>query len=175
MNILVLGPIGSGKSTQADLLAQQLAIPHLSGGDVLHYASESTDPKYKDIRKKMLSGELVDGDMVIELMEEHLKGKEHKKGTIIDGFPRNIEEAKKFSVLINKVVYITLPDAEVIKRLTIRGREDDTPEVIQNRIRIYHSETEPVLNFYREKGVLEEIDGNRSVEEVSLDIQKLFV
>jgi adenylate kinase len=173
-NILILGPIGSGKSTQADLLSQHLGLPHLSGGDLLHYASEADTPEARDIKEKMLKGELVADDVTVRLIEEHLKGNEHKQGTIIDGFPRNVKEAQMFSLPIDKVIYITLPDEEIIKRLTSRGREDDTPEVIQNRLRVYHEETEPLLAFYRSNGNLAEIDGNRTIEDIAKDIQNLF-
>ncbi len=174
-NILVLGPVGSGKSTQADLLAQKLGLPHLSGGDLLHYASEADTDEAKSIKDKMLKGELVEDEVTVRLMEEHLKGEEHKNGTIIDGFPRNVREAQMFRLPIDKVIYITLPDDIIIERLTARGREDDTPEVIQNRVKIYHEETEPLLEYYKNQENLAEVDGNRTIDEIARDIETLFV
>lgn len=175
MNILILGPVGSGKSTQADILAPKLGLPHLSGGDVLHYASEEDSPEARKIRERMLAGELVEDEITVRLIEKHLKGNEHKNGTVIDGFPRNVKEAEMFNVSVDKVIYITLSDEEIIKRLTVRGREDDTPDVIQNRVKVYHEETEPLLNFYKNRGILVEVDGNRTIDEIARDIEKIFV
>lgn len=174
MNVLILGPVGSGKSTQAGHLAQHLGVPHLSVGDLLYYASQSDSAQAQAIKEKMEKGELVDHDTVVALVEEHLKQNEHLVGTVIDGFPRNIEEAEKFSLPLDKVIYLKVGDLETEKRLLARGRTDDTQDVIKRRIEIYHQETEPVLEYYRGKGILEDIDGEREIEVIAADIQSRF-
>lgn len=173
MNIILLGPAGSGKSTQAKLLSKELGIPTLSAGDLLYYSSLESTQVAQEIKEKMEKGELIDHEQMVKLLEEHLKQKEHGKGTIIDGFPRNVIEAKMFKVPIDLVVYIKVSDQEVTKRLKIRGRHDDTPEVIANRIRIYHQETEPVLDYYRSLGILQEINGEQSIQQIAAEIRKI--
>lgn len=174
-NVLILGPVGSGKSTQAKLLAQYLGVPHLSVGDLLYYASQENSPEALAIKEKMEKGELVDHDTVVALVEEHLKQNEHNQGSVIDGFPRNVEEAEKFALPLDKVIYLKVGDLETEKRLLARGRTDDTQDVIKRRIEIYHEETEQVLEFYRRKGILEEVNGEREIEVIASDIQSRFI
>lgn len=175
MNVLMLGPVGSGKTTQARLLADYLGIPLLNAGDLLFYASQEETPEADEIRKKMEKGELVESSVMHKLIEEHLKQAEHEKGTLVDGHPRTLEEAKMFSLSIDRVVYIKISDNEARKRLMARGRIDDKPDVILKRLEIYHNETEPVLDYYRKLGILEEIDGERGIDAIAADIQSRFV
>lgn len=174
MNVLILGPAGSGKTTQARLLADYLNIPYLTSSDVLHFASLGDDPQSKEIKESMEKGELVDDSIVLRLLEEHLKQSEHENGTLIDGFPRNVTEAESFSMRIDKVIYLDIPDNVVITRLTGRGRVDDTPELITKRLAIYHEETEPLVAYYKNKGILEEIDATRSIDEIAEEIKGKF-
>lgn len=174
MNVLILGPAGSGKTTQARLLADYLNIPYLTSSDVLHFASLGDDPQSSHIKQAMDSGELVDDEVVLRLMEEHMKQPEHENGTLIDGFPRNVKEAEGFSVPIDKVIYLKIPDNIVINRLMSRGRVDDTPELIAKRLEIYHKETEPLLEFYKNKEILQEIDATQSIDEIAEEIKDKF-
>lgn len=176
MNILILGPVGSGKTTQARLLADYLCIPLLNAGDLLYYAAQESTPQAAEIKEKMEKGELVDSNVMHKLLEEHLKQPEHENGTLLDGHPRTLEEAEELDKIwnVDKVVYINISDKEAVIRLTARGRGDDTPEVIKRRLEIYHNETAPVLEHYRQKGILEEIGGERSIEEIAADIQSRF-
>jgi adenylate kinase len=177
MNIVILGPVGSGKTTQARLLADYLGVPLLNAGDLLFYASQSDDPKYTDIRDKMKKGELVDSNIMHSILADHLEQAEHKNGTLLDGHPRTVEEAKELDKIwpVDKVIYLHIDDQEVVKRLLARGREDDKPEVIEKRMEIFHQETEPVLEYYRQKGILEEIDGAKDIEDVQSDVQRKFI
>lgn len=173
MNIIILGPVGSGKSTQAKFLADLFSIPVLSGGDVAYYASQGIGGE--EIRDIMAKGELLPDELMLRLMNDHLKGEEHSEGTIIDGFPRTLIEARMFTWPVDRVIYINISDDEAIKRLLNRGRMDDKLEIIKNRLEIYHKETEPVLDYYKEKGLLLEVDGGKNPEEVSMQIEgKLF-
>lgn len=170
MNIVVVGQVGSGKSTQAQLLADRLGLPLLNVGDLLYYASQESTERARKIKKIMESGGMVDDKTTLQLVEEHLRGEEHGRGTVIDGFPRTLNQAQKFSIPIAKVFNIKVSDQTSTDRLLARGRSDDTTEVIKNRLKIYHEETEPIIAFYNKLGILEEVDGERSVEEITQDI-----
>lgn len=173
MNLLIIGPPGSGKSTQAELLAEELGIPHLSIGDLCHYLSEEDSKRGREIKKVMESGALVDDKYMLKLIDEQMKGKQYQSGFIIDGAPRNLWQAQNFSHRLSKVFYLKVSDKENIARLIKRGRKDtDSPEIIKKRLAVYHQETEPMLDYYREMGILEEVDGERSVEEIFEDILK---
>lgn len=177
MNVLILGPVGSGKTTQARFLADFLRIPLLNVGDLLYFASQEDSEEAREIKSAMEKGELVDSQVMHKLLEEHLKQEEHKNGTLLDGHPRTLGEAEELDKIwkVDRVVYINISDLEAVKRLTARGRGDDTPEIIKRRLEIYHKETIPVLEHYRKMDILEEIDGERSIEEVSTEVQKRFV
>ena len=170
MNILIMGPAGSGKSTQADLLAKELNVPHLNAGDVLYFASLEEANEAVLIREAMEKGELVDSAITLRLLERYFQDPAHRKGVVADGFPRTLHEAQELKIPVDKVFHITVSDEEIKKRLEARARFDDTPEAIETRLQIYHEETEPVLEHYRSLGILEEIDGERSIEEIARDI-----
>lgn len=177
MNVIILGPVGCGKTTQARFLSDFLAVPLLNAGDLLYFASQEDSSQAKEIKAAMEKGELVDSQVMHKLLEEHLQQEEHQNGTLLDGHPRTLGEAEELEKIWNveRVVYINISDEEAIKRLTARGRGDDTPEIIKKRLEIYHKETEPVLEYYKNKGILEEINGERTIEEISADIQTRFI
>lgn len=176
MNVIILGPVGSGKTTQARFLADFLGVPLLNAGDLLFFASQEDTDEARNIKKSMETGDLVDSNVMHKLLQDHLCQVEHKNGTLLDGHPRTLSEAEELDKIwqVDKVVYIKISDEEAIKRLTARGRGDDTPEIIKKRLEIYHKETEPVLEYYKQKGLLEEINGERTIEEISADIQSRF-
>ena len=163
-----MGPAGSGKSTQADLLSKELNLPHLNVGDVLYFASLEDSNEAALIKESMEKGELVDSSITLRLLEKYFQ--EHQDGVIADGFPRTLHEAEELKVPIDKVFHITISDEVVKNRLQERKRFDDTPEAIEKRLEIYHKETEPVLEHYRGLNLLEEVGGERSVEEIAADI-----
>ncbi|KKR39397.1 hypothetical protein A2210_03165 [Candidatus Woesebacteria bacterium RIFOXYA1_FULL_40_18] len=172
MNIVIMGPVGSGKSTQAQLLASNLGISLFNAGDLLHFLSMEDTKEGKEIQRAMKTGALVDDKLVLSHVEAHLKGEEHKNGVIIDGFPRSLSQAENFSFPIDKVIYLKVSDRVNKERLLKRERNDDTSEIIDKRLNLYHKETEPILNYYRKKGVLIEIDGERPVSIIFEDIKR---
>lgn len=176
MNIIILGSVGSGKTTQAEMLATFLGVPLLNAGDLLFYASQEDTPESVSIREKMKKGELVDSEVMHKLLAEHLAQPEHKNGTLLDGHPRTLGEAEELAKIwqVDKVIYLKVSDEIVTKRLLARGREDDKPEIIKRRLEIYHQETEPVLEYYRSKGILAEVDGAKTVPEIARDIEEIF-
>lgn len=176
MNVIILGPVGSGKTTQARFLAGFLGVPLLNAGDLLFFASQEDSDEARNIKAAMEKGDLVDSNVMHKLLQDHLSQPEHENGTLLDGHPRTLGEAEELDKIwqVDKIVYINISDEEAVKRLTARGRADDTPEVIKKRLEIYHQETEPALEHYRQKGLLEEINGERTIEEISADIQSRF-
>lgn len=170
MNIIITGPAGSGKTTQAKLLSDYLGTYHLNAGDLLYYASLGDTPDAAHIKEKMEKGEIVDEDVTIRLVNNYLEEKQ-EKGIVIEGYPRTLKEASNIKIPIDKVFYINVSDEEVTNRLLKRGRSDDTPETIQKRLQIYHEETEPLVNFFKEKGILEKINGEQEIEKIFQEIK----
>lgn len=170
MNIVVMGPVGSGKSTQAELLAEEEGVPLLKVGDLLFFKSKEDTPLGKTIKKNMEAGEIVEDEVTNQIVKEHLKNKSYKNGFVLDGFPRTLKQAEMLKVLIDNVFYLAVSDEENTRRLLARGRKDDTPNLVAKRLAIYHQETEPVLDYYRQQGILEEVDGEKSIEEIHQDI-----
>lgn len=172
MNLIILGPVGSGKTTQARLLAKEFGLSLLNVGDLLYFTSREDTPLGKRIKETMDKGGLVEDETTIRLVEEHLKGKEHQAGVVIDGFPRSLAQAKNFKFPLDWVIYLLVSDEVNKKRLLTRGRKDDTEELIEKRLRLYHQKTEPILNYYRKEGRLLEVDGERTIEAIFEDIKR---
>ena len=170
MNVIFIGPAGSGKSVQAERLATELNVPHLNAGDLLYYASLGEDNEASLIREAMEKGELVDSSIATRLLDRYFSDPAHQGGVVIDGHPRTLEEAKDLKPPIDKVINIKLSDEVVKERLSKRGRHDDKPEIIQRRLDIYHEEMQPILDYYSSMGILVEIDGDRSIDEIAEDI-----
>lgn len=170
LRILVTGPQGSGKTTQAKLLSETLDIPFIGIGEVLRQRVEQNDEIGIKIKEGLDKGGLVDDAIVAGVAKEKVN---HLKGFVMDGYPRSIHQEKLFDPSFNKVFYLEIPDFEVVQRLLRRGRVDDNPELIKERLEIYHQQTEPMLENYRQKGILNIVDGTGTIEEVKGEIEKI--
>ena len=177
LNIVFFGPPGAGKGTQADRFAARHHIPKISTGDMLRKAVEDGTRLGLLVRETLQCGGLVGDDLMISLVAERLEQPDTKGGFVLDGFPRTIPQAAALDAMLADrggvmVVALVVHADEVIRRLAVRGREDDDAYVIKERLAVYSRETEPVLEYYRRRGVVTVLDGNRPLDEVSTEIER---
>ena len=183
--LIFLGPPGSGKGTQAQILTKKLNYIHISIGDLLRENISNQTDLGKLASKYVSSGELVPDDLIIDLVNSSivdLQGKESSsKGVILDGFPRTINQAvalenkiKELNVFIKSVVYLDISDEKILSRLLNRGRDDDEPELIRNRLDVYRNQTEPLLMFYDERKLLNSINGDQELDDVNNNIMNVL-
>ena len=180
MRIILFGPPGCGKGTQATFISESLSIPHLSTGDMLRSAVSSESEIGLKAKKIMESGGLVSDEIVLSIVKERIANNDCEKGFILDGFPRTVNQAEKLDLLLGVnykldcVLRIKVDEEEIIKRLIDRAREDDKPEIIKNRFKTYNSETQPLVPFYEERKIMFNINGMQKIEKVSEDIKKVI-
>ncbi len=177
MRIVLLGPPGSGKGTQAARLVDALKVPHVSTGALLRAAVEAGTELGKKARAVMDRGELVSDEIMLGLIEERLGEDDVRQGFILDGYPRNLAQANALAELLERLgqpvqeaVLIEVDEDEVVARIAGRaaeeGRSDDTEEVVRKRLRVYDEQTAPVSDYYARKGLLTRILGEGTVDEV---------
>lgn len=180
MNLIILGPQGSGKGTQAKLLAEKYGITNISSGRMLREFAAGSSEKAKLIADLLTTGNLMPFDTVIEVIEPTLLSSK-SSGFILDGTPRDLMQAEymdwylaKNGMTIDKVIFLNIPHDVSIERLkkraVIEHRTDDTPEGIKERLDIYEHETIPVIEYYRKQGKLIEVDGTPDIETIFQDI-----
>ncbi|MBI4035502.1 nucleoside monophosphate kinase [Candidatus Daviesbacteria bacterium] len=172
MKILLIGPQGSGKSTQADLLAEFLNLPKIALGDIFRKLSQEDSPEGQRIRNIVGQGHLVDDQTAAEVVKKRLSEEDCQNGFVMDGYPRTVEQQQIFDPGFDKVIYLDVPEEEVIKRLLNRGRADDTYELIKRRLDLYYKQTAALLDHYRKSGKLVEIKGLGDIEKVQDEIKK---
>ena len=183
MIIILFGPPGAGKGTQAKRLVEKYNLKQLSTGDMLREAINRGSELGKRAKSIMDRGELVSDEIILSMISEKLIDTQGR-GFIFDGFPRNLQQAKALDEILNKlelnldiVIEIIVKDEVLISRIENRVREsknarsDDNAEVLKNRLNVYHQSTEMIKPYYLEKGKLVKIDGMRGIEEVSRDIE----
>jgi adenylate kinase len=179
VRVLILGPQGSGKGTQAKRIAAARGIPHVATGDILRAAVADGSELGLRVAPILERGDLVPDDLMVELIRERLAG---ESSFVLDGFPRTAAQAEALDAMLaeigkplDRVLLLEVSDREATARLLGRaveeGRSDDSPDVIANRLRLYHDLTEPVVERYRRSGALVEIDGERSMDEVFAAIE----
>lgn len=207
--IVLLGPPGAGKGTQAKRIAQELDLVHVSTGDLFRENLKNETELGQLAKQYMNKGELVPDDVTVRMVEERLSRSDCAEGAVLDGFPRTPAQAKAFDDLLKKfdsevelVPYIKVPDEVLVERLSGRWmspsgrvyhekynpptvkwiddvdgsqlyqREDDKPETVRHRIEVYNEQTAPLIDYYRDKSVLVEIDGTQPIEDVTSDIMQ---
>jgi adenylate kinase len=181
--ILLLGPPGAGKGTQAERLVRGLGIPQISTGDMLRAAVRAGTPVGRQAQAYMERGELVPDSVVIGVAEERLQHPDAKKGFILDGFPRTPGQAAaldellaRLGVRLERCVALLVDEEELVERLLkrkeIEGRSDDNETAIRSRMREYREKTRPLTDHYRRQGVLREVDGTGSIDDVASRIQE---
>ena len=213
-NIMFIAPPAAGKGTQAELVVEKYGIPHISTGNILREISKEDSEIGKYVQETLASGKLVKDDITYQLIEERLKKEDCQNGYIIDGFPRNIEQAYEYDKILKRlgyevgnVIYINVDKNILEKRITGRRicencntiynindennspqvesvcdscggklyqRSDDNLEAFETRYQMYEEKTQPIIDYYKKKNVLVEIDGNDSVENIFSKIDNII-
>jgi adenylate kinase len=182
MNLLVLGPQGAGKGTQAKRIAEEYDLPHISTGDMFRAAIAAQTDLGKQVEPLLAAGKLVPDENTIALIRERLAEPDAAEGFVLDGFPRNLAQAEALDDMLSEIgrsldaiLFFDLPDQvakeRMLKRAAEESRPDDTPEVIAERLRTYHEQTEPVVEHYRVTGRLVPLHADRTIEDVWVEVQ----
>ncbi|HEY8791957.1 MAG TPA: adenylate kinase [Gaiellaceae bacterium] len=181
MNLLVLGPQGAGKGTQANRISEEFEVPHISTGDMFRAAIDAGTELGRKVEPLLARGQLVPDEVTIALIRDRLLHDDAQRGFVLDGFPRNLAQAEALDELLEReglgldaILFFDLPDEvgmeRALGRARTENRTDDTPEVIAKRLETYHSETEPVIEHYRTTGKLVPLHAGRTVPEVWTEI-----
>lgn len=177
MRLVLLGPPGSGKGTQAARLKEYLQVPHISTGDLLRAEVAAGTPLGVQAKEVMARGDLVSDKILLGMLESRVSREDTANGFILDGYPRNLAQADALDTLLQKIgqpmdyaVQLEVPTELLVERIAGRaaaeGRADDSPESVRTRLKVYDSQTAPVIEFYRQHGQLTVVDGVGSLDEV---------
>lgn len=181
VRVIFLGPPGAGKGTQAVALSGKFGVPHISTGDILRTAVAEKTELGQKAESYMNAGELVPDDLILDLIRERLGQEDTSDGWILDGFPRNVSQANFLDKLLEElsqpcdcVLNLDVPDSVLVERLLGRGRKDDTESVIVNRLEVYRKQTEPLIDFFRNRQQLVSINGHQPMDAVTVDLEKVL-
>lgn len=212
VNIILLGPPGAGKGTQAELIIEKYNIPHISTGDIFRAAINQGTPLGLEAKRYMDSGQLVPDEVVIGIVKERLLKDDCNKGFLLDGFPRTIPQAESLGIFLHSinrnitaVINIEVDGQILLKRLTGRRicrncaavyhieskpskvsgvcdhcngevyqRDDDSSETVSKRLQVYQNQTEPLINYYRDKGILSSFNGTIAIKDLFNQISKVI-
>ena len=178
MRIVLLGPPGSGKGTQASLLKDKLGVPHISTGDLLRAAVAAGTRLGQQAKAAMDAGELVSDELMLGLIEERMGADDVATGYLLDGYPRNLAQARALDEVleriekpVQKALSLIVDEEQIVERLAKRaeeeGRSDDSEQVVRNRLAVYREKTAPVTGYYEAKGLLVEVDGVGSIDTIN--------
>ena len=178
MKLLIMGPPGVGKGTQASHIKSKLNIAHLSTGDILRTEIEKKTDTGVQAKLYMDAGKLVSDQVLLDIIQDRIKNTDCDSGYLLDGFPRTLPQAvglekimESINHALDRVISLTADENELVERLIKRGaesgRSDDTPDVIRNRQKIYWEQTAPLLDFYQKKGILKDVDGLGEISEIT--------
>jgi adenylate kinase len=191
MNLILLGPPGAGKGTQAQRLAQALNIPQLSTGDMLRAAVAAGTPIGLKAKAVMESGALVSDDIVVDIINDRIEEPDASRGFILDGFPRTLAQARALETMLaakgvrlDAAIELTVDAPKLVERILRRAQEasaagqpvrkDDDPEVFKSRLAAFEQDTAAVTPFYRERGLLHEVDGMAPIQDVAKAIDSVL-
>jgi len=172
MKLLFIGPPGAGKGTQAGRVADRLGIPHISTGDMFRHHVAAGTELGKQVKAIMEAGDYVPDSITVAMLKERIAEDDAAGGFILDGFPRTIAQVEALDELIgedglDKVVLFRVDNDVLVERMLARGRADDNEETIRNRLKVYEEQTAPLIDLYRERGVLVEVDGVGEIDEIT--------
>ncbi|MEU0504002.1 adenylate kinase [Nocardia sp. NPDC004278] len=172
MRLVLLGPPGAGKGTQADLLSDKLGVPHISTGDLFRTNISAQTPLGREAQKYINAGDLVPSDVTNRMVEARVAEPDAANGFVLDGYPRTVDQADALEKILadmdkklDAVLCFVVPEDTVVSRMMARGRADDNEDVIRNRLRVYREETEPLLEHY--DGLVVSVDGVGEIDEVN--------
>ncbi len=176
MKFILIGIQGAGKSTQGNMMSAKLNIPYLSSGHIFRQMSREKTPWGRYVKEVVNSGSLMPDDKTIEVVNEYLAKEAYAKGYILDGFPRTVTQAKLFKNGVDGVIYLNVSEKEAVWRLYGRMddeiREDNNLQAIRRRIKLFHEQTMPVVEYYKSEGKLLEVNGEQSIEEIHNEIMQ---
>jgi adenylate kinase len=178
MNVLLIGPPGSGKGTQGERLSERLGLEHLAAGDLLRAEVENQTPLGRQVAELMERGDLVPDAVIISLLMPRVLAAGEGNGYLLDGFPRSVDQAVEARKLAetagaspNAVIYLDAPREELTRRILARaeveGRADDNPETVKNRLRVFDEATRPLVDYYRDRGLLKVVDADQDEDAVT--------